>query len=550
MTPHHFRFLYEEKRNYLKNPNFWVKLIADKYYLCNFIFSSFKSRVNDNQCIEIKINKEKIHAFLDSGGFINLISPQILKKHFPDKEQSIVYYSGVSNRLEKGYAVKSIPFECKGYEYYGDFLLLENIKQIFKTDIVLGISSINQILTKLYGFTFNNIFQNKGNREFLNLLSNKEVGIYFVGGFSDKLNEQKNKYSELLNRNPLNIELFIDLLEQEFRELDPEKYADLAPTVLRQDISHIIKGSKDFLKDILRKFSNPNDKKRYYPNYKFSIKRLEGFKKRLIRKLGKQPKGIFDLIEYYQESNHNLKLTPRQQYHIYNPNLDEFYFHHINTKEKAYLLGFLLADGWFGSYENDLDTVIGFGVPGEQLDGLYHFCSAIGLNKNKISKDRDSNYYRIKFGCRPMKERFIEFGFKDYKQGKDFPFASTLSKPLYRAFLLGFFDGEGRVGTSKITNTNYQFLSQIKKDFKIDSEIKLRKGTENVYDLFLGAGLFNRLLDNYKDSLKIKRKKLSENLEIYDRIKDLELVNTFLTNYVKNGGFLVREVVISGILKI
>ncbi|MEJ2250058.1 MAG: LAGLIDADG family homing endonuclease [Candidatus Lokiarchaeota archaeon] len=348
------------------------------------------------------------------------------------------------------------------------------------------------------------------------------VGAYLMGGENRNLEDSQNKYARLLEGRSLNTEQFIEFLEKEFREFDPELYGALSTTQLRIEISKIIKGSQDFLKDILRKFSNPYDTKRYNPDYKFSIERLDGFKERLIKKFGEVPRGLSNLIEYYIESNHNLKLTPRQQYHTYNPDLDEFYFDNIDTKDKAYWLGFLLADGWISVSHNDgkLDR-IGFALQKSDIDSLYAFCDALGLDKDKITPKED--LYQIRFGCQPMIERLLEIGFMDFKHGEAFPFASTLSEPFYKALILGFYDGDGTTGTSKIDNTNYKFLKQIKDDFNIEFKIHQRKHREgkNLYNLFLGASLFNSLMNNYRKSMERKRNQMYVRGERYENLKKL-----------------------------
>ena len=94
------------------------------------------------------------------------------------------------------------------------------------------------------------------------------------------------------------------------------------------------------------------------------------------------------------------------------------------------------------------------------------------------------------------------------------------SRELYQAFLLGFYDGDGTIKTSKITSGSIKFLEQIKKKFKIPNKIHKKKGVGFAYDLFLGVNLFNEMMDNYKDSLSRKRHKLKTQREKVNLIKD------------------------------
>lgn len=79
------------------------------------------------------------------------------------------------------------------------------------------------------------------------------------------------------------------------------------------------------------------------------------------------------------------------------------------------------------------------------------------------------------------------------------------SRELYLAFLLGYFDGDGTIKTSKITSGSQRFLEEVKEIFKIRNKIHTRKG---AFDLYLGADLFNEMLDNFRKSLNRKRIRL------------------------------------------
>lgn len=101
------------------------------------------------------------------------------------------------------------------------------------------------------------------------------------------------------------------------------------------------------------------------------------------------------------------------------------------------------------------------------------------------------------------------------------------------AFLLGYFDGDGFQGTSRITSGSIEFLRQIKSKFNIKYSIDSRRLT-----LTLGASLLNETLDNYKDNLSRKRiylrvnkkAKVIDNLgiQIGDNFYNVERLNKLL----------------------
>ena len=108
----------------------------------------------------------------------------------------------------------------------------------------------------------------------------------------------------------------------------------------------------------------------------------------------------------------------------------------------------------------------------------------------------------VKNGCIPRKSKIITL-------------PELKNRELYLAFLLGFFDGDGKQGTTRIVTGSINFLKQIKKKFNLQYKIylKISRGTYirgkeikgQGYSMSLGVKLFNEMLDNYKNSLKRKR---------------------------------------------
>ena len=209
-----------------------------------------------------------------------------------------------------------------------------------------------------------------------------------------------------------------------------------------------------------------------------------------------------------------------------NPQLNLTYFQVINSKEKAYWLGWIFAEGHINK-NGGLQVEIG--LKDEIL--VINFAKAISyevtniIYKNRINNNgveidtclitfQNScfiNYLLDKCLVKGKKSRLIklpEFG--------DIHIAQV--RELYLAFLLGYFDGDGQQGSSRIYSTSYRFLDQIKIKFNLKSKISrqiyiTKYGSKRFkYSIFLTADLFNEMLNNFQYSLKRKKIKLVDSV--------------------------------------
>jgi hypothetical protein len=180
-------------------------------------------------------------------------------------------------------------------------------------------------------------------------------------------------------------------------------------------------------------------------------------------------------------------------------------FHVIDTKEKAYWLGFLFADGRMKKDkravqiclsvkdEIQIDDFISF-VGGDIEDKRYY-----GPYKTSGKQVHyylsNSNLYTdlINLGCLPNKHKNISFR----KLDNNF---------LDLAFILGFYDGDGTQGSTDITCGSITFLEQVRKHFNIKNKIKVKINPYGkAYNLSLGIDLFQLMLENYDGGLRRKR---------------------------------------------
>lgn len=182
------------------------------------------------------------------------------------------------------------------------------------------------------------------------------------------------------------------------------------------------------------------------------------------------------------------------------PDLKVDYFKVINDKNKAYWLGFLMADG---HVTKDKNRVV-IDLKSTDKDWIIKFCLEVGGNIDKIRyrlhkkgyeslslSITNSNFTKhlISHGCINNKSLILEFN-------------ELVSDELNLAFLMGYYDGDGDAKGCTLYCGSINFLESIKKEFKIKFDIKQKGG---VYAINLGAEFKRKLMKNYPDSLPRKR---------------------------------------------
>jgi len=215
-----------------------------------------------------------------------------------------------------------------------------------------------------------------------------------------------------------------------------------------------------------------------------------------------------------------------------NPNLKYNYFEKIDTKEKAYWLGFIYADG---NISKNLDR-FKINLSKKDENHLKKLCGTLNLDfqniRLEISKETNKKYSVLNVYNKKIIRDLLNHKVVPSKT-KILEFPDINDKKLQKGFLLGFFDGDGIQGTSRIKSASKKFLEQIKEKFSIkyeiktiekQSEIKNKDGNARIikgkcYALFLGSKLFNELLENYTISLERKRIRFKTNEERIEKIK-------------------------------
>lgn len=258
------------------------------------------------------------------------------------------------------------------------------------------------------------------------------------------------------------------------------------------------------------------------------------------------------LASYYCKKN-KWKAVGKQRKYKVNDN----YFDVIDTEDKAYLLGFFIADGYL-RVENGRSyrIAINNSIDDESIINLFKNKICPDNFISKINKQNGVKYFRkpqleIRWTSEYMYNILVnKYGIinkKTYNLDFKFPF-ELVPEHLIRHFIRGFFDGDGNITyiqksdkTIKQFNFSFIFTSKdfcnqiaeiFESKFKMYRKITPQKSKNMTsYQLRFNFNLKRR------EVLEIVYKWLYENSEYYlerKKIKFENYLNTVLTRNLKN----------------
>ena len=186
----------------------------------------------------------------------------------------------------------------------------------------------------------------------------------------------------------------------------------------------------------------------------------------------------------------------------YTDKFKERIFQTIDTKEKAYWLGFIYSDGNIKCDGNR----IGFCLSIKDVILLERFCDFVGGDRSKIVSynKKEMVYYYV--NSLDMKNDLMSHNvFPNKSNRKEFPIIED--RELFLAFFLGVYDGDGSEGRSSLSSGNKEFLEHCCERFNISKD-KIRYSTNHYgscYNLLIGSLNYIEVLKNYSHSLERKR---------------------------------------------
>lgn len=185
---------------------------------------------------------------------------------------------------------------------------------------------------------------------------------------------------------------------------------------------------------------------------------------------------------------------------------DEFYFKNIDSKEKAYWLGFLYADGCVHSNSNEISITL------KDRDHLEKFRKAIKSN-NKIGESIDKRYgslpkiYHFSIKDKQLKSDLIKWGCVPNKS-LSLTKIPNIPRDFVSHFIRGYFDGDGSLhwlnGTKNFRISfvgTAPFLKDIQKELGLSLSLGQQEGNKSKYFQVAGRKQVPMILDYiYKDS--------------------------------------------------
>lgn len=173
----------------------------------------------------------------------------------------------------------------------------------------------------------------------------------------------------------------------------------------------------------------------------------------------------------------------------------EDYFDDINSQDKAYFLGLIVADGNVSIVNNQYCLKFHISIKDKEI--IDKFLDTINCSNKASIKNNGSSYY-VSLTSVHMCKRLIELGVIPNKTGREY-IPLDIPKGLISHFIRGVFDGDGITDISKKRSGFVGSVNIINSIMKcLDENLTIfQAGKSNKVVYFLGGKKFSKKLYNY-----------------------------------------------------
>lgn len=201
------------------------------------------------------------------------------------------------------------------------------------------------------------------------------------------------------------------------------------------------------------------------------------------------------------EKIHGVKL--KREKRKYQSSCDETFFNNIDTEEKAYILGFIVADGCIGtSGKTGKGKYVDITVKTVDIDILEKIKKSTRLLSN-IKDKKNGEQKRIYLTSTKLCDQLEKYGVVKNKTRT--VFLPTFKKSeMYRHFFRGLFDGDGYIGERQFVLATgserlvEDLISFTREQFSLTPNIKTDKSGKNYLVTFSkkDKSFINYMYDN------------------------------------------------------
>jgi len=192
--------------------------------------------------------------------------------------------------------------------------------------------------------------------------------------------------------------------------------------------------------------------------------KIKSFDPELIEKYYSGELKFKELCEIYQVSVPTMykyfnKFGIKRRLNIVKESIKHDFFNKIDSEEKAYILGFYIADGSVYKGDSHQGYKFSIGISTLDIDILEKIRDILSPNANINFSDERINNYGIKtntmcklsISSKDIVNTLCDFGLGENKTYLTKSIINIVPEELMFHFIRGYFDGDGHIGYSKVS---------------------------------------------------------------------------------------------------